>query len=713
MIRAQLATAMLLGVPVQVALSLLGHNAPSAVSITARSLTSEQRIEVSVPASGGAIDLPDGTWELQTTSSRYWTPPAVVRTDAPSVSLRLWPAATLTGALPQHAHIESLSVSFQSSIDDASAPVPAGIGVCKASGQRWSCRVPAGQLDMAFRAPGFVPVYRWSVHTDSASDLGTLALIRGSSLSGRVVHARNVAAKQVRVTLRPASPRPDDPRLNVRQLTAEVNARGFFQFTIAPGSYEVQARGDDLLSDIVEARVLDGREAELREPLELAAPRKVTIQVTPPVDPFGHAWTATLRKTNKNGAVVADTSGMVDAAGTWTAPRVTPGPYQLTLWRAEHDPWFTQTVEIGGDTTIPVSVAFTEVTGTLSLAGKPLAGILWFGGKNSEPSIAVRTHADGSFRAILPMQERDVWRVVDVGAREPAIDRRLHDVTLPHADDGTARLNINLPGNTLTGEVVDAGGRIQSDAIIDVTTEAGKQQILSESGTFSLSGLAPGRVALTADTKLGETTAPVEIEIRDGAESADVRLTVAPRMFADGVVRSSFGPIAGAAVQALPAELQYRSMSPYLTNDDGTFHIPLPGGTTLVSVLVAAPGYAARLFRMPLAPGDVPQPVFIDGHGGRLSLIVPDAAPGTVTCLVHDGAVYPALAAVWASGGNIAVEKGKGRRGTFDSIAPGAYALCTLDYGQIATALSGAVAAGCVSGLLAPGGSLELQIPTD
>jgi hypothetical protein len=708
---------------VHVTFDVAGREAPAAqsVEVRARPLSGGPPTSFVLPLpAGGVIELPAGGWELQSSAADYWSLPLAVDTtgDKPAkLAMQLWRTATLHGEVTGAQKLGELRLYVQSSPDASGPAVPATSITCPVDGRKWSCRVPGGTLDVAVRAQGYVTVYRWAVGAmpGQSVDAGTIELRRGASLTGYVLRPKrqpDAKLDQIKITLEElrASTDPDVSRATLRHLTTEANARGFFHFIAAPGSYQIQARAGSLISDSVDVRVIDGREAELREPLLLAPMRKLTVNITPPVDPFGKPWTAELQKVDRNGVVVFSSKNAIAETGLWNKEGLTPGHYRMLIRRTPVDAWYAADVDIASDTTLSVDIPLTRVTGTATLAGKPLVALLWFGGKQGEPRVGVRTRPDGTFRAILPEKAGDSW-TVDVVSQQPYIDRTLDDVKLRHHDDGTSSADIELPGNTIAGEVVDTDGRIQDHAIINVTAAGGvQQQILSDSGTFSVTGLAPGRVALRAETQHGETESPVEVDVSDSNELTLVRLTIKHSQALAGIVRSSFGPLAGATVTALPINFQYRLFSQYPVDEEGKFRIVLPPRTSEVFFAAAAPGYACRIARVAVQE-EPPMPVFLDGNGGRLAFTIPEGTEELKAYLIHDGAVFPAFAAAALADGAISRQDG-GRRAVIPLITPGPYSVCWLTWSEIAPASNGyRPDQRCASGLLATGGSLDLTAP--
>ncbi|HWS72005.1 MAG TPA: hypothetical protein VN605_07815, partial [Thermoanaerobaculia bacterium] len=323
---------------VTIGFSTPGASAPgsrAAVVVRAQSDSGATAEATLTLARGGTMALAPGLWELSLTAPGFWSQPSTIRvaSDTTVATLTLFPAATLRGEIATTAKTpRSLTIHFQPTPADSPTTLPASSVECPITGKRWTCEVPAGALDLAIRAPGFVSIYRWNQRLTSteAHDLGALTLRRGASLSGSVSFAERVAKPPkvtVAVTSQATAPqtldRKDRDRL-MRQ-TATPNARGFFDLTLAPGAYTIQATAGELISEPRDVRVIDGREAMLRDPLVLEKPRTFALQVTPPLDPLKSPWSVLLQKVDRNNVVESEVAGTVPATGRWEKTSLTPG----------------------------------------------------------------------------------------------------------------------------------------------------------------------------------------------------------------------------------------------------------------------------------------------------------------------------------------------------------------------------------------------------
>lgn len=692
---------------------------PANVIVRARS-ENGTTTEATLPlAQGGTMVLAPGLWEVALTATGFWSQPSAVRvgTGDSSTTLTLFPAATVRGEISMTGKPpRALTIYFQPAPSDTPSGLPAASVECPIVNKRWTCEVPAGALDLAFRAPGFVTVYRWNERLAPASteNLGIVALRPGASLSGSVSFAERLAKPpKVTVTVwqQAGSPQTFDrrDRDRLRRLLSTPNARGFFDFTLAPGSYTIQASAGELISEAREVRVVDGREAMLRDPLVLEKPRTFSLQLTPPTDPTRKPWSIVLQKVDRNNVVENEVTAVVPATGRWEASKLTPGHYALSIRRTPGDLWHFEELDLAGDMTREINLDLGMVKGTVTLGGKPLKAAVWFGGEHGQPRIPIFTHDDGTFRLLLPMPAHDLWWAVDVNAEQPYVRRSLTDVVIKRHEKGPATIDIDLPTTLVVGEVVDAEGAVRKNAIINITASNGAtQQILSESGTFTISGLPAGPTALRAETREDESDAPQEVDVRDD-DAINVKLIVKPRSLYDGIVTSTNGPVASATVTALPLDFRFRNVGRFPADEDGHFTLPLPPGTRDSHVYVSAPGYAFRMMRAQ-KPAVGPLVVLLDAQGGTLIIESPRRDSGDLLPVVlHNGAAMPALTLAWLADGDSGPYGAHGFRATYPLVEEGPYAVCWM---TIAAAGSGTAAGGrCTNGLLPRGGSLTLTAP--
>jgi hypothetical protein len=683
-----------------------------------------QRTEHLTAKGGHIADLPPSAWQLTVAGTQLYAAAATVASsgldETSSVEIELYPAALLTGALQVsrgEKPVQHLTAAFQPSPASASQDIPSGTVDCNVRDGKFECVVPAGTLDLSLRAASYIPLYRWELAASRGKPvmLENISLKHGSSLTGRIATGGALGKLddvRVHVTRDTSLPPDMKTRLALQASSVIPNARGFFSFVLAPGDYLVDATAPGLISDTRQVRILEGREAELSAPLVLQPPRALTLHTTPLRAPGNTQWLVTLDKLDRDHGVEREITDEVSTTGEWKRAGLVPGHYLLQLSRIHGDAWFTRELDIDGDTNVDAAMQFVKVSGRLTLGGHPFAAQLAMSDDAGERRILLHSLADGAFRAILPDVAAGKWNVA-VSAEKPYLRRVVAVTVKPEGERHIAHVEIELPGTTVTGEVVDREGKLVYPALIDVIADEGTMhQVESEDGTFSVTGLAPGRVSFRARTRSGSTRSIVSLDVTDTNDSQPVRLEIAPEGVFEGVVQTMNGPLSDATVSPLQIDVRGSTIGRLPVEADGRFTVAVAPGANEFFLLVAAPGYATRLLR-PVVQRDPPLPLFLSTLGGTLTVEVPDSRE-LLPMLIHDRAMFPALGAMWVSGGAQQVIPG-GRRGTIALIEPGVYTLCWMNENDVAAAAARADAGAdsrCKSGIVPPNGTLTLALPT-
>ena len=633
-----------------------------------------------------AIDLPaPAVWYLTPRAAGYYgeTRALVTPHDGAPVQLKLWPAATLRAELPPKAPVKQVVARFEPVATDpateGSSTFSPGASDCSVEGRRIECIVPAGRLDYSLRSFGYIPHYRWNqmVSAGTVVNLGRIEFRKGASLIGQVVTAAPLPrGTPVRVTLSPLVPslHPEDAA-HVRMATASstADARGRFVFEgLQPGAYELSAVGGSLISDRREITIIDGLEAELREPLELAAPLTLTVQVDPPLDPWRRPWTVDLTRVDSRARMGTPAGNApADAEGRWTKAGLIPGDYVLKIRRIQ-GVWHSRFTTLTDSTVIDITIPLLKVAGELRLDAERIPGSIWFGGEQGEISVPVKTSPDGTFRAILPEIEGNVWKRVDVAASEPAVRATLTDIRLPPPNDkGITTVSIVLPRTRLYGEVTTEDRQPVSNATVYAQPPGDGRPLqadVDEGGTFAFNGLAPGTYSVRAIGAPGKSDAmSVAVEVGD-----DTFLTIALKKDAEigGTVVSRHGPVPGARVSIYPEDRSGFGILPWGRTDfEGRFRVPVERQSRNMTATVAAPGFAFRMFPLPAEPQQ-PLEVRVDQQGGRL-VLEGDFSDAGHLFLFHGGA-FVSIGSLETSG----IAHRDRALVVMDNIEPGPYDVC-------------------------------------
>jgi hypothetical protein len=689
----------------------------------------KEQKETAVPAKAPGVVTVDletpGVWYVRARATGFWGETRVLVTPhaGEPVELRLWPSATLRAELTAPARLSRVGVRFQPVLDEADAEAkrdafPTGTSDCQLDGRRVECVIPAGLADYSLRSAGYVPVYRWNQKHSPGEivSLGRVEFRKGSSLVGRVRIAQDAVLEKgsrVRINLEPnrasIAPPEEEKRSRIAGATAFASPRGIFVFEgVKPSGYQISATAPGLISETREVTILDALEAELREPIELAAPATLEVTITPPIDPWGRTWTVELLRIDprrQHTDVVASSSPGV--SGRWRQAGLAPAQYILNVRRHPQGVWHSQMTTVDGDVHLDVNILLVRVVGALTLGGAPIAGSLWFGGERGAVSVPITTDGGGLFRGILPAVDGGTWSKVDVVAEHPTVRRGLRDVRIAEPNsDGISRVDIDLPSNKVFGEVTtDRGTPVSSATVfLSVPGETGEllQTHADASGQFSFNGLEAATYSVRAIGRSGKSDS-VNVAV-DETSQEFVTLTLKESGELHGVVSSRYGSVAGARVSAYPDNRSGFDLVEWnTTGPDGRFSVIVPPQAQHVTVTVAAPGFGFHFFRPPVDP-QRPALIQLDQDGGRLSITMngPD-----LPFVFHAGGF---LALQDLLGDGIAVIDGPTI--TADNLRSGQYELCIATPAEaLAFAQTTRPKERCTGGFLPPGGHLALDAP--
>jgi hypothetical protein len=685
----------------------------SSGTVTAQSAVDPSRsLTFALPAA--AISLPPGDWFLSAHIDGDWSEPRLVSVHEASqtADLNTFPPARVAARVTLNIGKEprELRAYFQRvSLQDLDSPMEGNV-VCDVAKGKAVCQLPAGELDLAFRIPGYVTRYLWNATLTARStlDAGALHFVTGSTLSGRVEVPRRTEAPLDRVTViaRPSAVAGANEEQRHRnesaRLTTHPTQRGFFAFDLPPGSFIIQASYNTLISEEVNVNVTAGREVPLRQTLRLEPQRSVTVRVHPPLNPLSKPWTIEFDRVDGIGVVLSERGLNTSLDGTCRFDNVVPGRHVLKVVRAPDQSWASQMIDVDRDSTIDVDVKVIRFTGTIHIGTKPISAFAILRSSEKGVSAVIKSKADGTFSALLPVPEHDTWDEVEVRADLPPLKRTLQQIRFQMHDDGRAELNIELPSRSIIGRVVDEVGRPATQAIVDLVLPDGSlQQIDSPDGSFMATGLDSGRHRLRAATLERESMDLQEIALsEDKAATADVVLPVVPIQHLRGVIRSLDGPVIGAALFATRAGDITRPLFLSRVDQEGHFDIRFPAATSEVVVAINAPGFAFRLAKAPVSTEE--QTFGVDQNGGTLSVDTPPARPPLRPYLMHNGAALIATSIVYLAGGTFEANLSKRVKFVIPSIEPGAYSICWLADETATPNIP------CISGVLAPHGTLVL-----
>src|SRR5258708_594274 len=234
----------------------------------------------------------------------------------------------------------------------------------------------------------------------------------GASLIGRIGIERHlkIAMKQVVVE---ATPTSHDGTATSGSYSAHVDENGSFHIDgLPPREYVVVARVQQLQSRPTTVTVIPNAIAELKPPLQVEEPQRITINLTPPRDPDGKVWHVELSRITGRGRNDVLTGDSATGEGRWVSQPLGSGEYILAIGPAAGGPWWNEKIEIDGTAVgRSVELAARHVHGTVKLGDKPLAAQLSF--QSQLTAVSLTADEQGHFDGYLPRKEPgDAWQVV-------------------------------------------------------------------------------------------------------------------------------------------------------------------------------------------------------------------------------------------------------------------------------------------------------------
>ncbi|HYH06441.1 MAG TPA: carboxypeptidase-like regulatory domain-containing protein [Thermoanaerobaculia bacterium] len=614
------------------------------------------------------LDAGAGTWEIAVNAPDVWAEP-VYSSNGQDVTLALWPRGTIRGTVRgEKASAADLIVEFAPASSDV--PGPSGKTTCTSEAQRWTCSLPAGTHDLRFRRTGFATEFRWDVKVPAggAAVVGALQFTPGSSLSGRVTGAKAPQWKDVEISLTPRG--NTHAREKTRTYLARPDPRGFFQVRgLPPGDYTLRVNAKDLVADTRNVEIIAFTNAELREPLVLGPPLRVSVRLDPPLDPGQKQWQVQLL------TLYEDVSGLVTGSraspqGEWSATRLPPGDYILQVLQEDGATWATERLTLrAGDPDLPISVSLqpTRVRGRVMLGERPLAATVSFGG---EDGLSVIAGDDGRFETLVPPQDENRVALL-VTSDVPKVKRNLL-VEGQRSSSGELFLDVQLSAGTIVGRTLHEDGSTEPHAMVTITSDDGKvleQIFVAPDGSFQFEGFEPGSYALLADGP-GTSSSVVRVEVpENGVASMD--LVLRPEARIRGRVSMGGVPVTGAAIHVFPRNVHMTLPPQATSNGTGHFQFVMPSDVTLMDVIVIPRGFYVTAGRL-TPDGKKLLDVQVGQDGGALTVLAPK---GDGPKLHFAGAeMWLTWLARYAGG---LIEEVDGRqRITIPHLEPGNYSVC-------------------------------------
>ncbi len=575
------------------------------------------------------------------------------------------------------------------------------------AGNRFTCPVPEGEIDVRLRSPGFAPVYLWGLKTDGQTplDAGRVVLQAGASLSGWiVVEDRSSSPGELFVELRPevigwqGNP-AERKRSELREHRATAGQNGFFQLTgLSPGEYVLTAQRKGLSPARVPVTIPERTEVALAAPLRLEPLATLRVWVTPATGLDGTPWNveilAAVPRTNVFESVTRSAAAL---DGGWASAPLQTGTYEIVVRDSAGSDLHRVTQPVDSSTPpLFIELDLVPIRGTLTLGDEPLAATMVFGTTNRQPNVRLDADEEGRFQGYLPREGLWPVEILLAGDRK----QRAEDVEVERLASGKPdTIEVKLPDTRIAGRVV-ARGAPAGDAFVVITR---KEEVHSRreaslrvdrDGRFQALGLSPGPIAVRAyDEK--RTSRWIDLRLEEGANPEELLLELGETVVVKGRLASPQGAAAGGLIVAW-AELPEGKpifLGEAVSAADGSFELSADARTQGLKILAVVPGCGAEiaLFPIPRAPGETLAIACTPAKGEVLFR-------GAVSqgLLVHRGASVEAntLFDILERAGLLAwSDKGPVLQG----MPLGAYRLCTA--GQ------------CSDGELSPGAQLAFPAP--
>ncbi len=679
------------------------------------------------------LSWPKSAAALTCEGAAIWCPVVGVAKPAPpEVTLAVWPGGTASAKIeaPQGTAVPA-KILVEGSPLAASHPEVKRTLLVPAKG-KLTFPLPAVPLDLRFAADGRMPVYRRGVRLSAGKkrDLGTLRFAPGASAVGWVVDQESgLPVGKAKLTLAPMGAPSLPPGLRPPATQSSTSGpRGFFQLRgVPPGRYTLEVQAPDHAPHAFGPfEVLADSEARLGN-LEVPPYLSLSISVSPPLDPHGGHWSVEAQP--DPGTSGRTRRATMDGNGQGTLGQVAPGKYTVKVSSARGEPLLVEQKSFDHSGPLDLAVDLVRIEGTVTIGGDPLAASVKLS-SGAMDSVELTSNEKGKFSGEMRRPKLAVL-YAEVRARKPAVHRIVR-LEVPAPEKNAYHLAIDLGDGAITGTVVDSDHNPVKGAFVQLgSAAAGYEPVPVQSATnggFAFRGLDAGTYTLSAsDDKQGES-APRQIVLGKDDERRETLVLGESETVSGEVLDASGAPVGGAEVwlaSIANGDVTGASTSSAHAGPAGRFSARIAKGAANVAVTVFAPGQMLWSGCVAHAPG------------GPLVVHLPAGPPGTLLLTAarqSHGAGQRELFLASADGGGIPFRvlvqwivdlNGKIPRAagyvvsglSVPEVAPGIYAPLTVPRQEpgpdmlLSAMLCNGGAPGADWKQLAPGGTLELQVP--
>jgi hypothetical protein len=592
------------------------ERAPGAVTVL--------RVEGDRPLRVRAVS--EGCWS----TTAIWVPQS-----DPTVALQTFASATVHGsfAVGSERPPGALQASAFRIARDRERVLPADPEPidCTLDFPRWHCVIPAElALDLRVEPAGFAPAYFWDLTAQPREqrDVGQQKVIAGSSLAGWVEDADRDPVRNATVSLSVLQNEHGDAgRAAAKQYVAKTNARGFFQLTgVEAGEYRLSSESENHSPVVVPALTIRPATAQTWPRALTHLPRvPLTVTIDPPVDRNGSPWI--VRVTEGIALVPGRQPVSVTLAhsgdGLWSAPALRADPYRLEVADRSGMVVETQDIDLSSarPATITLSVHDLARSGTITVAGAPLAGVdvRFSNGTTTTPYVA--SDEDGRFQIVFPAAGH--WSPI-VYPEGRTRSKNIRAAAVEVVADSDAPLLIDLPGGRIRGRVLHRGTPVRAAVRVLRDGSAVAQEVTKDDGQFDFIALDAVTYLVEAESDPGTTAQPVTVHVRKDA-TEEIDLQIEEWRVVRAIVYTPGGqPASGAAVRV--SHDGGASWREEVLGVRGEFEDDLPGGVSSVDLVVVTFSYPAAMVRLIAGNANaVPVAIRLQPQGGRIR-VQPDRA---------------------------------------------------------------------------------------